>query len=162
MRCLTRADPMKSAPPVTKIFMQRSVRLSKVRTFQRRERMAIIAERTREFLEHRKSPILVGDDDVSVLQRPWKRNVRIVPANPAIVCRCGDFIHHNDVVLQSEESVGKAYGNVNLAPGFGREFCRNILTKRRRAASYIHGHIENSPLQDGDQLRLGRRRKLEM
>jgi ABC-type branched-subunit amino acid transport system ATPase component len=56
----------------------------------------------------------------------------------------------------------EAYGNVNLVPGFGREFCRNILAIRRRAASYIHGDIENSPGQNGDQLRLGRRRKLEM
>ena len=56
----------------------------------------------------------------------------------------------------------EAYGNVNLVPGFGREFCRNILTKRRRAASYIYDYIENSPFQNGDQLSLSRGRKLEM
>ena len=79
------------------------------------------------------------------------RNVRIVPANSAIVRRriiIGDLIHHHHVILQGEKSMGEAHRNVKLAPGFGRKFCRNMLTKRRRAASYIHGDIENSPLHN--------------
>ena len=127
--------------------------------------MAVIGKRTGEFLEQWKSPILVGGDDVGVLERPWNCNVRIVPANAAIMRRriiIGDLVHHHDVILQGEESMGEAHRNVKLAPGFGRKFCRNMLTEGRRAASDIHGDIQNSPPQNGDQLGLGRRRKLEM
>ena len=67
MRCRTSADPMKPAPPVTTIFMRRSFALSEIRDCQRRERMAVIGEWTGEFLEQRKSPILVRDDDVGIL-----------------------------------------------------------------------------------------------
>src|SRR5262245_61405549 len=72
------------------------------------------------------------------------------------------LIHHHRVILQGDESMGEPHWNEHLAPGFGRDFHRNMLAERRRAAAYIHCDICDSSLDNGDQLGLRRRWTLEM
>src|SRR5438128_4119154 len=99
--------------------------------------MAVIFERAGEFLEQRKSPILVRGDDVGILQGPVNSDVRVVPANPAIIrwrIIIGDLVHEYDIILQGEVSMCKAHRKVKLWRRFGRKFCQNMLTKCGRAA----------------------------
>jgi hypothetical protein len=58
-----------------------------IRYRQRAQRMAVIFERAGEFLEQRESSILVGHDDIGVLERPCNSEIRVAPANPTIVHR---------------------------------------------------------------------------
>src|SRR5262245_25652393 len=89
---------------------------------QRRKWMAVVGKRTDEFLQQRKSPILIGSDDVRVLERPWNSNLRVIPAD-ATVTRgrviIRDLVHEYDVILQGEVSMCKAHRNVNLPSSIG-------------------------------------------
>src|SRR5262249_34439274 len=129
--------------------------LSEIQIQQRHERMAVISKRTREFLEQRESPILVGRDDISVLERPRNCDVRVIPANPAIIrwrIIIGDLVHDYHIALQGEVSMCKAHRNIKLSARFGRKFCRNMLPKSRRTASDVHRDIQDLPPQDANQL----------
>jgi hypothetical protein len=49
-----------------------------------------------------------------------ERDVRVT--NPSVMPRrtiVGDFVHHQDLIFQRDESVCKADKNVELAAGFG-------------------------------------------
>src|SRR3984893_3248314 len=164
MRCRTSADPMKPAPPVTKIFIL-STLLPESWIHQWRERMTIVRERTRQFLEERKALILLGGDDVSSLERPWNRHVGIVPTD-ASVERWGviitDLIHHHNVGIQGQVSMSEPFRNVELVPCFGRELYSNMIAIRRGAASQVDRHVQDPPAQHADQFGLGCRRQLKV
>src|SRR5712691_3285141 len=111
---------------------------------QRDQRMTVIFEWAGELPEQRQPPILVRHQEISVLARPCNRNVRVVPPDPAVVCRrviIADLVHHHHVILQAEESMGEARRNVKLASTFGGKFCRNMLTVGGRSTSDVYSDV---------------------
>src|ERR1700730_247292 len=164
MRCRTSADPMKPAPPVTKIFIL-STLLPESSIHQGRERMTIVRERTRQFLEQRKALILLGRNDVSSLERPWNRDFGIVPTD-ASVERWGviitDLIHHDNVRIQGQVPMSEPFRNVQLVPCFGRQFYSDMIAIRRGAASQVDRYVQDPSAQHADQFGLGGRRRLEV
>src|SRR5262245_66486856 len=101
--------------------------LSQIQTQQRHERMAIISKRTREFLEQRESPTLVGRNDISVLERPRNCDVRVIPANPAIIrwrIIMGDLVHEYHIALKGKGSRWKSHRTIKLTGRIRRKLAR--------------------------------------
>jgi hypothetical protein len=83
-----------------------------IRCRQRPERMPIIGKRTRNSLSNGSRRSL----SEMMMMAPLRATETRCPgrsSESALVGRCievGRFIHHDDVVFQSEESMGEAYG----------------------------------------------------
>src|SRR5262249_47379199 len=87
-RCLTSADPIKPAPPVTTIFIRNPSRSFGAGNFQWLERAAVIGEGAIELLKQRKPAVLFRQNHVARLDRPGDSDVRIVPANSTFARGC--------------------------------------------------------------------------
>src|SRR5262245_31696943 len=85
-RDIDRMDHL-GAQPRRGVCSRRQNHTLNIRYRQRPERMAVIFERAGEFLEQRESPILVGHDDIGVLEWPCNSDVRVAPANPTFIRR---------------------------------------------------------------------------
>src|SRR4029077_12706469 len=165
IRCRTSADPMKPAPPVTTILIANLSSSAQVENRQFCQRMAIVREWTFEIFERRRAVVFFRSDNVGIFERPRKGNVGIVPANCAFTRRrviVGYLIQHRHFVFQRDEAVRKAGGHEKLFAVVARELGGNVFSESRRAASYVDGDVENSPVQYADQLGLRGRRSLKM
>src|ERR1035438_256985 len=115
--------------------------------------MAIIRKWTLEVFEAWKSSVLIRFNDIGVLERPWKGNIWVIPANPVLMSRriiIGHFVRHESIFLQGDKPMGETGRNVKLLPAIGRELNRNILSEARRAVSYVHCDVKNSSAQNAD------------
>src|SRR5947207_12493753 len=109
--------------------------------------------------------IAVGEDRGFRVDAPIDRQLRIVPANAALVngrVTGRDFIENLGVRLERHEAMREADRDENLLPVFGAEDDLHMSAEGWGGFSDIDGDVEEGAADDADELVLGHRSDLIM
>ena len=107
---------------------------------------AVVLEEIGLLGQPRQSAIAVGNGYGFGAERPADRQRRIVPGNTALVrwtIKIADFVLHFGIVLERAVPMCKAWRHPDLMPVVGTQHRLGAMTKSRRSASDVDGHIED-------------------
>lgn len=109
------------------------------------------------FTKRQGTLVLVAEQQLAGLQGPLDTQLGVVPTDAGFGLWGIDVVNlisKDGLIAHDKEAVGKATGNEELALVVLAELAHHVLTKGRRVAAKVNGHIEHSALDDSDQLGL--------